>query len=423
MVCGLLAVPAAAQEYGVRWQADIESAKTIARQTGRLVLVHFWTPNCGPCLSLEQNVFNQPGVAGALESHFVPVKLNANAHPATAIGFGITRVPTDVILTADGQVVDKRISPPTSAAYVAEMSQVAAQHATRLGQAFTVAASQAPVPAQLKAAPAPPAAVPSAAPISATTVANAIPAVGSGAQSVSSGAFQAWNAPPSTATGPVLGAPSSTPAATTSAAIASHNPYIQQAMPTNIAPQASPAPQQVTNSYAAGATSGAPTSPVAPGATIPDPAAAMNAAIGAGAGAAVASSAPDRRALPPNAPPLGFEGYCPVSMRNHWKWLPGDPRWGVVHRGRTYWFVGPSEQQLFWADPDRYSPALSGMDPVLAVDHRQQVPGKREHSLDYDNLFYMFASEATLQQFSANPQRYATSVRQAMGIPRGRLVQ
>jgi protein disulfide-isomerase len=194
-------------------------------------------------------------------------------------------------------------------------------------------------------------------------------------------------------------------------------------MPANIAPQASPAPQQVTNSYAAGATGGAPTSPVAPGATIPDPAAAMNAAIVAGAGAAVASSVPDRRALPPNAPPLGFEGYCPVSMRNHWKWLPGDPRWGVVHRGRTYWFVGQSEQQRFWADPDRYSPALSGMDPVLAVDHRQQVPGKREHSLDYDNLFYMFASEATLQQFSANPQRYATSVRQAMGIPRGRLVQ
>jgi YHS domain-containing protein len=63
------------------------------------------------------------------------------------------------------------------------------------------------------------------------------------------------------------------------------------------------------------------------------------------------------------------------------------------------------------------------MDPVLAVDHQQQVAGKREHSLDYDNLFYMFSSEATLQQFTANPQRYAVSVRQAMGIPRGRLVR
>ena len=51
-----------------------------------------------------------------------------------------------------------------------------------------------------------------------------------------------------------------------------------------------------------------------------------------GASAVMQPSAPDPRALPPNAPPLGFDGYCPVSMRQHWKWVPGDPRYGVVHR-------------------------------------------------------------------------------------------
>jgi protein disulfide-isomerase len=135
------------------------------------------------------------------------------------------------------------------------------------------------------------------------------------------------------------------------------------------------------------------------------------------------SSTADGRQLPPGAPPLGFEGFCPVSMRNNWKWVPGDPRWGIVHRGRTYWFASQTEQQQFWTEPDRYSPALSGMDAVLAIDHQQQVPGKREHSIDYDGLFYMFSSEATLAQFTANPERYAASVRQAMGIPRGRLVR
>lgn len=120
---------------------------------------------------------------------------------------------------------------------------------------------------------------------------------------------------------------------------------------------------------------------------------------------------------------MGFDGYCPVSMRNTWRWVAGDPRYGVVHRGRTYWFATAEEQRQFWTDPDRYTPALSGMDPVLALDHKQQVPGKREHSLDYDGLFYMFASEATLQQFTANPQKYSTGVRQAMGIQRGRLVR
>jgi YHS domain-containing protein len=135
------------------------------------------------------------------------------------------------------------------------------------------------------------------------------------------------------------------------------------------------------------------------------------------------NTVPDPRLLPPGAPPLAFDGYCPVSMRNSWKWIAGDPRFGVVHRGHTYWFATAEEQKQFWTDPDRYTPALSGMDPVLAIDHQQQVPGKREHSLDYDGIFYMFASEATLQQFTANPQRYSTGVRQAMGIPRGRLVR
>src|SRR5205807_7773950 len=99
---------------------------------------------------------------------------------------------------------------------------------------------------------------------------------------------------------------------------------------------------------------------------------------------AIAGAVPDIRQLPAGSPPLGFDGYCPVSMRNSWKWVAGDPRWGVVHRGRTYWFAGPDEQKQFWTDPDRYTPALSGMDAVLSVDHQQQVPGKREHSLDYD---------------------------------------
>ena len=69
----LLALPASAQPVGIRWQQDIESAKKLARESNRLVLIHFWTESCGPCKMLEQNVFNQPGVGTAIEAQFVPV--------------------------------------------------------------------------------------------------------------------------------------------------------------------------------------------------------------------------------------------------------------------------------------------------------------------------------------------------------------
>ena len=102
-------------------------------------------------------------------------------------------------------------------------------------------------------------------------------------------------------------------------------------------------------------------------------------------------------------------------MRTSWKWVQGDVKFGAIHRGRTFLFASPQEQQQFLANPDAYCPALVGIDPVLAIDHQQSVPGTREHSLDYDNQFYLFSSEATLQQFQANPERYASGVRQAMG--------
>ena len=85
----------------------------------------------------------------------------------------------------------------------------------------------------------------------------------------------------------------------------------------------------------------------------------------------------------------------------------GDRRWGAVHRGRTYLFTGPEEQRRFFADPDRYAPAISGNDVVLAAEQGQPVPGMREHGVFFGNHVYLFASEATLDKFARNPNLYA----------------
>jgi protein disulfide-isomerase len=425
----MLAAPVMAQESGgISWMHDLEAAKVQAKQSGRLVLVHFWTPSCGPCLALEQNVFNQAGVASAIEGQFVPVKLNADENSATAQWFGITRVPTDVAVTPEGEVVGKIISPPTPGAYIAETTGLARKYATNLGQTYAKAAGAAPVQPKINAAYAnlqvsP--TVPLAASPPAAVTSNVAPGMMTPVGSPPASLPITPNPPPSTSGQTAVPSTSPPVAATPPAAV---NPY---------AVGAAAAPVTQSNPYATAAPAIPPAQSAAPPfapqqqavdryATAPQtvvnpvmPAAQPQAPASTTAGIA----APDSSKLPPNSPPLGFEGYCPVSMRNSWKWVAGDPRWGIVHRGRTYWFAGQQEQQQFWADPDRYAPAMSGLDPVLAIDHQQQVPGKREHSLDYDNLFYMFSSESTLQQFTANPQRYSASVRQAMGITRGRLVR
>lgn len=108
--------------------------------------------------------------------------------------------------------------------------------------------------------------------------------------------------------------------------------------------------------------------------------------------------------------PVGLEGYCPVSLLDKGVWMEGRAQWGVRHRGRTYLFATAEQQTAFLADPDRYAPALSGDDPVLACDARKQVPGQRRYGVTYQSRMYLFSSPETRTSFAANPQRYTTSV-------------
>ena len=98
------------------------------------------------------------------------------------------------------------------------------------------------------------------------------------------------------------------------------------------------------------------------------------------------------------------------------KWVRGDRRYGAIHRGKTYLFSGPQEQQQFLAEPDRFSPALSGNDPVQAIDQGAFVPGQRAHGLFFDKRVYLFSSESSIAAFYRDPGRYAEGVRQAEAV-------
>lgn len=108
--------------------------------------------------------------------------------------------------------------------------------------------------------------------------------------------------------------------------------------------------------------------------------------------------------------PLGLEGYCPVTLVEKQVWTEGRPQYGARHRGRTYLFAGPEQQQTFLADPDRYAPALSGDDPVLAFEQGKSMPGQRRYGVVCQSRMYLFTSPATRDAFAANPDKYAGRV-------------
>jgi len=129
-----------------------------------------------------------------------------------------------------------------------------------------------------------------------------------------------------------------------------------------------------------------------------------------------ASEPVNRQAANPPAgnPPIGLDGFCPVTLANESKWIKGDVKFGAIHRGRTYLFVGQTEQQQFLAQPDVFSPVLSGFDPVRFVESGDLVQGHRSHGVFFGKQIYLFESEESLQRFWAAPHRYAASAWQAM---------
>ena len=90
-----------------------------------MVLCGTW---CVPCHHLENDIRNQAGAAAALEANFVPVKINFDYYPNTAKQYGVTRLPTTVILVPNAQGEVLAVIPEYMPAdqYLARLNKVAA---------------------------------------------------------------------------------------------------------------------------------------------------------------------------------------------------------------------------------------------------------------------------------------------------------
>jgi thiol-disulfide isomerase/thioredoxin len=316
-VLTLLGTQLAAEEPLV-WESNLERAQQAAAQSNRLVLVHFWAPWCGWCKWMDAEVFARPEVAKEIQANYVPVKIDADQSPELVKKFGVSGLPTDVVLAPQGQIVNITRGKSDAGQYVARLNQCSAN--VRL-QNVRVAASLPSNPPQGSANP----------PAINPPVANNLQSNGN-ANIDRAVATLMQNAPAAAGMSP---------------------------------PNAPPSQSQP---------------PLVPSG--------------------------NEASMPPINPPVALDGYCPVSLVEKQQWIPGDKRWGANHQGRTYLFTGPEEQSRFLANYDRYAPAASGLDIVLAAEERKNVPGLRQHGVFFRDRIFLFASEATLQKFSANPLYY-----------------
>jgi YHS domain-containing protein/thiol-disulfide isomerase/thioredoxin len=426
-------VDSAAAQQAVRWQPTLETAKRVAAQTNQLLLIHFWGEGCPPCEKMEREVYTRPDVAAALQRGFVAVKVNRSYFPSTAAQFGVSAVPTDVIVTADGQLLEKYVGAASASQYIARLDRIAANwHRAGPGNAQLASrpSSEAP-PTQMLTGATGGAYRPNA------TLSNnpygGPPAPQDVSGSLASGAQRSPLADsslvgPRYSAGPVADsrnlppetngswppavrgdAPPSRPA---------YSPYAPQfaenaatSPPTGFQAESGygarepafphPTPQGSPEWPLASASPPPASQPGQPATRAPnlqrDPMAQTSPAV----------------ELPPGNPPLSLDGYCPVQLGEKKRWVLGNTRWGLRHEGRTYLFAGPEEQKRFDANPEAYAPAKSGNDVVLLAEEGQAVAGRREHGAWFRGKVYLFASEDTFRKFEASPEQYTQAVQES----------
>ncbi|MEX2138495.1 MAG: thioredoxin family protein [Pirellulales bacterium] len=390
LLLSLISTATAEAEVAIQWLTDLESAKRTAAETNRPILVHFWSPVCAPCVRLDQEVFARPDVKREMERMFVLVKLNVENEPGTALLYGVRSWPADVILAPDGTFVAQLKCPPVAGQYLARLAQV-------------VRAGNPPAGAAL---------------------ANVNPAAsGAAGQAIS-------NAPAVTNVQPQRAAPATAQVAppTSQYAAAGTTSRIEQYDWSNPGAASRAAGRGIGSAYQP--TSSQPYG----GSTLPG---SQPPSVSAASYNSIDSQQPltPHYQQPPSlaqfdmvpaksAPPLGLDGFCPVRLgkpqdKRQALWVKGDPRFGVVHRGRTYLFSSPEAQQEFLREPDRYSPVMAGNDPVLLVEDGQQVPGTRRLGLFFGDRVYLFANEQSRAKFQTDMRKYAEVIYQAENPGRG----
>lgn len=396
----------------VPWHPTLAQAKAASQISHRPVLVVFTARWSEASTKLEQTALASEEAVALVTACFEPVRVDVDADPATTRRMGVSYLPTACVVDGDERVLASFDCPDSSIGFVAAAGRAAQDAALakaggsavapstvagpREQSAFT-AATAGPASPAATATPAGqqteetlPASPPGWAPeTSSTPLATTQPPPGR--KSVEPALPQADTATPP----PWLESPRSDPRV----AVGTTPPAAGEAASASVAPPEKPTAAWLSALQKPFTIFNKPTPP----ATTPVPTG--SASEPAGSSAAATTPADSFGSMP-----VGLEGYCPVTLAEKSKWVEGRAQWGVRHRGRTYLFAGPEQQKAFLADPDRYAPALSGDDPVIAMDSGKATPGQRRYGVTYQSRMYLFSSPESRAAFAADPQRYTTRV-------------
>lgn len=104
---------------------------------------------------------------------------------------------------------------------------------------------------------------------------------------------------------------------------------------------------------------------------------------------------------------LGFDGFCLVSLLDENRLRKGDTSLNVEHRGQTVCFYSDEQRQKFLANPDRFWPVANGQCLVSSKEGRAAELGDPRVGVIWRGKLWFFSDRETQQRFLAMPHQYS----------------
>ncbi|MFT4603439.1 MAG: thioredoxin-related protein [Rhodothermales bacterium] len=116
----LTATAACAQEPVLPDWIPFEQAMVDGQESGKMVLVDVWSPRCGWCRKMQEEVYPREDLLAYVNEHFITGRLNIDVKDDTlsylgyslssgelSAGFGATGTPTTIFLSPEGAYITR----------------------------------------------------------------------------------------------------------------------------------------------------------------------------------------------------------------------------------------------------------------------------------------------------------------------------
>ncbi|MBI3865776.1 MAG: thioredoxin family protein [Planctomycetia bacterium] len=115
------------------------------------------------------------------------------------------------------------------------------------------------------------------------------------------------------------------------------------------------------------------------------------------------------RTVPPEFPEIivAMDGYCPVTLRTSRTWKTGNKDFATEYDGQVFYFTAAEKMQEFKANPERFAPRLLGCDPVVLAESDLAIRGSTKFGAYYEGSLFLFQTAESRARFKKTPQRYS----------------